>query len=82
MDEVKLSASRKNAGEKLAEMRERMEESGVDGEPILLNHDDGLFPTDHVCLMFLGVIDSYNIYNLVSSLPLPDHSLSLSGTVR
>mmetsp|Transcript_32903 Transcript_32903/g.69016 ORF Transcript_32903/g.69016 Transcript_32903/m.69016 type:complete len:681 (+) Transcript_32903:265-2307(+) len=30
MDEVKLSASRKNAGEKLAEMRERMEESGVD----------------------------------------------------
>mmetsp|Transcript_29189 Transcript_29189/g.53345 ORF Transcript_29189/g.53345 Transcript_29189/m.53345 type:complete len:83 (-) Transcript_29189:2425-2673(-) len=82
MDEVKLSASRKNAGEKLAEMRERMEESGVDGEPILLNYDDGLFPTDHVCLMFLGVIDSYNIYNLVSSLPLPDHSLSLSGTVR
>jgi len=80
MDEVKLSASKKNAGEKLAEMREKMEESGVDGEPILLNLDDGLFQTDYVCLIFLGVIDSFNIYTWVSS--LYDHSPSLSGTVR
>jgi len=30
MDEVKLTASKKNAGQKLADMRKKMEESGVD----------------------------------------------------